>query len=100
MTRQVTLSVNDKPVTLDYFAQDFIDHVVAGMLGALEGTGPIKNLTLSIEGDKVAIDLNGGAVATNTFAGKIVTSTMVGMVSSLKGGADASKLKISLVRGS
>jgi len=99
MTRQVTLSVNDAPVALDYFAQDFIDHVVGGMLGALDGTGPIKTLALAIDGDKVALDLNGSVIPTNAFASKIVKSTLVGMVSSLKGGADAKKLKINLARG-
>ena len=99
MTRQVTLLVNEAPIALDYFAQAFIDHVIAGIIEALEGTGPIKNLTLSIDGDKVAIHLNGVLVPTNAFVSKIVKNTIAGTVSSLKGVGEIKKLQISVARG-
>ena len=41
MTRRINLSVNEVPVEIDYFVQGFIDHTVAGMIAALEGTGEI-----------------------------------------------------------
>ncbi|MBN2361514.1 MAG: hypothetical protein JXR83_18830 [Deltaproteobacteria bacterium] len=99
MTRQVMLSVNETQVDLDYFAQSFVDHVVAGMLESLEGTSPIKNLTLAIDGDAVAIQLNGAPIPTNPFASKIIKSTVLGMVSSLKGASDPKKLQLTLARG-
>ncbi|MDO8473273.1 MAG: hypothetical protein Q7T05_05580 [Dehalococcoidia bacterium] len=98
MTRQVSLLVNGVPVTLDYFAQAFIDHTVAGMVEALEGTGPIKNLVLSIDGDKVSIVLNAGPIPTNAFASKIIKNTITGTVSTLKGGSQIKTLQVSITR--
>ena len=52
MTRQVSLSVNDVPIELDYFVRGFIGHTMGGILLALEGSGEIKSLDVVIEGDK------------------------------------------------
>ncbi|MFC2066003.1 hypothetical protein ACFLUO_02935 [Chloroflexota bacterium] len=96
MTRQVNLSVNDAPIPVDYFVAGFIDHTVRGMLAALEGTGEIKTLDITIEGDKVAINLNGAEVSINFFVGKIIKNTVVGMLSSLKGVSEINRVKITI----
>lgn len=97
MTMQMTLSVNDEPVELDYFVQGFIDHTVSGMLASLSGTGKIGSLDLSIdEGGQVAIKLNNALVPINPFVNKIIKNTTVGMVSSLKGVSGINRLKISI----
>lgn len=98
MTRQVTLKVNDAPIQVDYFVQAFIDHTVSGMMEALEGTGPIKELTLSVDGDRVAIDLNGKQVPVNAFAARLVGSTVRGLVLPLKGVSDAARVQIDVSR--
>ena len=97
-SRQVNLSVNDAPIELDYFIQGFIDHTVGGMLAALEDTGEIKSLALSIDGDKVTINLNNALVPTNLFVNKIIRNTIAGMVSSLKGVNEINKVNISIRR--
>ena len=84
-SRQVSLSVNDVPIALDYFVEGFIDHTIGGILSALEGIGEIKTLDISIEADKVTINLNNAVVPINPFVNKIIRNTIVGMVSSLKG---------------
>ena len=99
MTRQVGLLVNDVPIELDYFVQGFIDHTMGGMLLALEGTGEIKRLDVSIEGDKVTLNLNNAEVPINPFVNKIIRTTVTGMVSSLKGVSEINKMNIS-IRGS
>ena len=96
MTVGLNLTVNDAPVDTDYFVGGFIDHVVSGMIEALEGTGKIKDLDFSIDGDKATINLNGSIVPLNEFASKIVKSTIVGRVSTLKGVKDIKKLRIVL----
>jgi len=96
MTVEISLTVNDTPIQEDYFVQSFIDHTVSGMIEALEGTGEIKDLNLSIDGDKVTINLNGVAVPINDFVSKIIRSTIIGMVSVLKGVGDVKKLTIVL----
>ena len=96
MTVKLSLTVNDVPIHTDYFVEGFIDHVVSGMLEALEGTGKIKDLDMSIEDGKVTVILNGIKVPTNAFANKIINSTMVGMLSTLKGVNDTRKSSLIL----
>ncbi len=98
MTRQVSLSVNDKPIELDYFVLGFIDHVMRGMLEALEGTGDVKSATLSIKGDVVRISVNNAPVSIKSFVTKIVGDTVKGMVSPLKGVGEINSLDISISR--
>jgi hypothetical protein len=82
---QVSLSVNDAPIALDDFVQGYIDHVVGGILASLKGTGALKKVDLTIEGDQVSIVLNNAAVPLNPFATRIIHNTMMGMISSLQG---------------
>ena len=96
MTVQINLTVNDNPIKTDYFVAGFIDHTVSGMIEALEGTGKIKDLNFSIDGDKVAINLNRANVPLNEFATKILRSTFFGILDPLKGVTDPIK-KVNLV---
>jgi hypothetical protein len=84
-SNEVRLTVNDTPIELDRFVRGYIDHVVEGMLASLKGTGEIRGVDLSIEGDHVSIVLNGAAIPLNPFATRIIRATMAGMVSALKG---------------
>jgi hypothetical protein len=96
MTVKLILTVNDVPISTDYFVEAFIDHIVSGMVEALEGTGKIQNLNLDIDGEKVNVNLNGAPVPTNYFASKIIRSTTFGMLSSLKGVKEIKKLNLTL----
>ena len=98
VSRQVSLSVNDTPIELDYFVQGFIDHTISGMLVSLKGTEEIKSLDVSIEGDKVAINLNNDILPINPFVNEIIRSTIVGMVSPLKGVSEINKAYIGIRR--
>jgi hypothetical protein len=98
MTKRITLSVNDKPIELDYFVQSFIDHTTGGMVEALEGTSEIKTLDISIEATEVKLTLNGDIVPINAFVSKIIMNTILGMISSLKGVGDINQLNISVER--
>ena len=97
-SRQVSLSVNDVPIEIDYFVQEFIDHVMGSIIVSLAGTGEIKSLDVSIEGDKVTINLNDAMVPINPFVNKIIRSTIMGMVSSLKGVSEINRMNISIKR--
>ena len=98
MTRRTSLSVNDLPIELSYFVEGFIDHTIGSIISALEGTGEIKTLDISIEGDRVAINLNNTVVPVNPFVNKIIRNTIVGMVSSLKGVGEINRLGINIRR--
>jgi len=97
-SRQVSLSVNNTPIELEYFVQGFIDHTIGGMLAALEDTGEIGSLALSIDGDKVTINLNNAPVPINPFVNKIIRNTITGMISSLKGVNEINRVNISIGR--
>lgn len=97
-SREVRLTVNDTPIELDHFVRGYIDHVVKAILASLKGTGEIRGVDLSIEGDHVSIVLNGAAIPLNPFATRIIRATMAGIVSSLKGVGTIERLHISIAR--
>jgi hypothetical protein len=89
MARQVSLTVNDNPIELDHFVEGFVYHIAAGILNSLKGTGAIKNLELSVDGDgQVNIALNGTEVPLSYFPVQIIRDTLAGMVANLKGVTD------------
>ncbi len=87
MTRQIKLTVNDKPIELDYFVAGYIDHVTGGILESLHDTAPIKTLKLTIGGKEgqVKISLNNANLPVNYFVEEIVKSTYAGILKPLKG---------------
>jgi len=86
VTRKISLSVNDRPVQIDYFVAGYLDHVTGGIIASLKGASEIKNLELNIDNDGiVSINLNGEEIPLNFFASEIVKSTVTGMVAPLKG---------------
>jgi hypothetical protein len=86
VTRKISLSINDRPVQLDYFVAGYLDHVTAGIIASLKGVSEIKDLELNIDNDGiVTINLNGADIPLNFFASEIVKSTVSGMVAPLKG---------------
>ena len=95
--RKVNLFVNDIPIPIEDFVQEFIENVITGMLTVLKGTVEIKDVHLYIKGDIVEINLNNALVPVNPFANKFIRNTVVGMVSSLKGVGQINKLKISIM---
>ena len=98
MTREVSLFVNDAPIDLDYFVLGYFDHTLGGMVAALEGTGEIETLHVTIEGDEVNINLNNALVPTNPFVNKIIKSTIAGMLSPLRGVDEINKVRIDIRR--
>lgn len=95
---QIRLSVNDTPIALDDFVRGYMDHVLGGILASLKGTGEIKSVDLTIEGDQVSIVLNTAAVPLNPFATRIIRNTLVGVVSSLKGVVAIERMQIRIRR--
>jgi hypothetical protein len=100
MSRQVSLSVNDMPINLDYFVENYIDHVVGGIITSLRDTGEIKSLELTIDTEgQVTINLNGADVPLKYFPIEIIKSTVEGMIAPLKGvDSVINKLEISIAR--
>jgi hypothetical protein len=86
LTREISLTINDIPIELDYFVAGYIDHVTGGIIGSLKGTGEIKSVKLTIgEKGEVRINLNNANLPLNYFVEEIVRSTFQGVVAPLKG---------------
>jgi hypothetical protein len=86
MSKQVSLSVNDVAIKLDFFVRDYIEKVTGGILASLKDTGEIESLELTIDNEgQVAINLNGADVPLKYFPNELIKSTIAGMVSILKG---------------
>ena len=86
MARNVTLSVNNVPINLDYFVTEYIDSVVGGIVASLHDTGEINSLELALDNDgQVSITLNNSDVPLKYFPNDIIKSTILGMVTPLKG---------------
>jgi hypothetical protein len=99
VARQVSLSVNDVPINLNYFVQGYIEHVVGGILASLNDTGEIESLELSIDNEgQVKIDLNHADVSLKDFPNEIIRRTILGMVSTLKGVGEVDRLEITVAR--
>ncbi|MFC1970389.1 hypothetical protein ACFLV0_00380 [Chloroflexota bacterium] len=99
MTKQITLSVNNVPINLDYFVQEYIDHVVGGIVASLNDTREIENLELFIDNEgQVTINLNNADVSLKYFPNEIIKSTIMGMVTKLKGVSEADRLELTISR--
>lgn len=86
MTKEVALIVNEVPIKLDYFVEEYVDHVVSGIVGSLRGTGDIRELELTVEDENtVRISLNGEDVSLKPFPVLIIRETLAGLVKPLKG---------------
>ncbi len=97
MARQVSLSVNDVPIKLDYFVHEYIDHVVSGIVASLNDTGEVESLELSINNEgQVTINLNNSDVSLKYFPNEMIKSTILGMVSTLKGVGEVNRLQLSI----
>jgi len=97
MARQVSLSVNDIPVNLDYFVHKYLGCVVGGILASLRDTGEIRSLELSIDDEgQVAINLNGSDVPLKEFPNDIIRRTVIGMVLPLRGVDEVKRLQLNI----
>jgi hypothetical protein len=96
VSASLKLTVNEIPIQTDHFVAGFVEHTISGMIESLEGAGKIKDLTLMIDGDAVAIELNGKKLQTNVFASRIIKSTVAGMLAPMKGVSAVKKVTVNI----
>ena len=86
MASDVSLTVNNVPVNLDYFVSEYIESVAGGIIASLHDTGEIDDLCLTIDNQgQVAITLNNSDIPLKAFPMEIIKGTLEGMVATLKG---------------
>lgn len=91
---EATLWVNNSPVELNPFAEEFLARTVAGAVSSLKGAEDIQSLELYLERGDVRVIVNGKELPITPFPNDIIANTLVGLVSSLKGVANIDGLKI------
>jgi hypothetical protein len=79
--------------------ENYLFHVVSGIMASLHDTGEINELTLNVDNEgQVDIQLNGGPVELKYFPIEIIRNTLFGAVAPLKGveGAPVNKLELTI----
>lgn len=90
------LVVNNEPIELNPFTEQFLSQTVLGGVSTLRGADDIQKLELYLEPGDVRVIVNGDALPITPFPRDIITSTIVGMVSSLKGVDKAERVTIKI----
>ena len=96
MNFRTDLEVNNGPVKLSPFVDDFLTRTVVGALSSLKGVKNIHNLVLYLEQGDVKLVINGSELPLTTFAKEIIANTIIGLVSPLKGVGKVDNLKINI----
>ena len=90
------LKVNNVPVELNPFVDEFLTRTVIGAVSSLKGVENIHNLELYLEQGDVQLVVNGNELPLTPFAKEIITNTIIGLVSPLKGADKIDSLKINI----
>ena len=88
------LAVNDGPIELNPFVEQFLAGAVIGGVSCLRGAEDVHDLELSVQRGDVGLVVNGEEVPLNAFPRDIITGTIMGLVSSLKGAGKVDKVRV------
>ena len=90
------LEVNEKPVELNPFVEEFLARISVGIVTSLKGVDYIRTIKIHHEHDDVTIEINGDTVAITPFPVMIIANTLRGLVSALKGVDNIKSLNVSV----
>ncbi|MFO7711583.1 MAG: hypothetical protein R6V51_00025 [Dehalococcoidia bacterium] len=82
---KATLMVNNEPIELNPFTEQFLARTVLGAVSSLRGAEDVHKLEMHLERGDVEIYVNGSQLPVTPFPGDIMTNTIKGLVSTLKG---------------
>ena len=88
------LTVNNKPIELNPFVEEFLARTVVGAVSSLKGVDDVAKLGLEMKKRDISLIVDGHKVPLSPFPNQIVASTLVGLVSALKGVKDIESLNI------
>jgi len=91
-----TLWVNNDPIELNDFVEEFLAKTVIGAASSLKGVANIQNLELTLERGVVEVIVNGKDISITGFPNDIIANTLIGLVSSLRGVDKVEVLKINV----
>jgi hypothetical protein len=82
---KATLMVNNEPIELNPFTEQFLARTVLGAVSTLRGAEDVHKLEMHLERGDVEIFVNGSQLPVTPFPRDIITNTVTGLVSTLKG---------------
>lgn len=82
---KATLMVNNEPIELNPFTEQFLARTVLGAVSSLRGAEDVHKLEMHLERGDVEIYVNGSQLPVTPFPRDIITNTVTGLVSTLKG---------------
>ena len=82
---EAELRVNDSPVELNRFIEQFIARTVAGAKSSLRDAENMETIEFHLKQGDVTIIVNGNELDITAFPNQIMANTITAMVSSLKG---------------
>ena len=98
MKSEVSLTVNEQPISINDFVKKLIDSTIGGILIALEGINEIKRVDLQIDYNDVSVNVNGIEVPVDGFVNNTIRNTVSGMISSFKGVSQVNTARILIKR--
>jgi len=78
------LAVNNEPIELNPFTEQFLARTVLGAVSSLRGAEDVQKLEMHLERGDVEIFVNGSQLPVTPFPRDIITNTVTGLVSTLK----------------
>jgi len=93
---KATLKVNQKPIPMNRFVEEFLSHTTVGAVTSLRGAENVRKLEIHQKKGNVEITVNGSEIPLTPFPNDIISNTLVGMVSSLKDVEDVESIDISV----
>lgn len=93
---KATLQVNEKPVELNPFVEEFLARISVGVVTSLKGVDYIRTINIHYEHDDISIEVNGDGLSVTPFPVMIIANTLRGLVSTLKGVDTINELDISV----
>lgn len=91
---EAKLRVNNEPVELNAFVEEFLARTAVGAASSLKGVADVQILQLYLERGDVSVVVNGEDISLTPFPNDIIASTLIGLVSSLKGVSKVESLKV------
>jgi len=88
------LEVNNVPIELNPFAEQFLARTAVGAVSSLRGVENIQSLELYLKQGDVKVIVNGNELHLTPFPRDIITNTITGLVSSLKGVGKIDSLQV------
>jgi hypothetical protein len=79
------LSINNAPVELNEFVEQFLSRVTVGAVTTLKGVDYIRTVELDEDRGDVMVKVNGEEIELTPFPNDVIANTITGLVSTLKG---------------